>query len=91
MIAHTLVTLTGMTTGSEVIVLVSGDGSTIAAVEDVGDSGEFAFGDTPGNIVNIFIHALDQIWQSLTDFQIPAQDAEIPIQQQFDRNYQNPD
>ena len=90
-IAQTQVTLTGMTSGSEVIVLDAGDGSTIAQVENVGDSGEFAFGDTPGNIVNIFIHALDQIWQSLTDFQIPAQDAEIPIQQQFDRNYQNPD
>lgn len=89
-VAETLVTLTGMTSGSEVIVLDADSGGTIASVEDVGDTGEFAFGDAPGNIVNIFIHALDQVWQSLTDFEIPATDTEIPIQQQFDRNYQNP-
>ena len=89
-VAQTQVTLTGLVSQSQVIVLDTDDGSPIANVEDVGVTGEFSFSDTPGNIVDIFIHAVDYVWYSITDFTIPSSDTELPVVQQFDRNYSNP-
>ena len=79
-----------MSSGSEVIVLDSGDGSTIASVENVGSTGEFSFSTAAGNVVTIYIHALDYVWQAITDYTIPTTDTELPIEQQADRNYNNP-
>jgi len=84
------VTLTGMVSQSEVIVLDADTGAVIDQVENVGGTGEFQFLDDAGNVVDIFIHAIDYVWQSITDFTIPATATEIPIQQTFDRNYENP-
>lgn len=89
-LAQVSVTLSGMTSGSEVIVLDAGTGATIASVENVGPTGIFVFQDDAANVVDIFIHAIDYVWQSIDNFTIPALDTELPIQQQFDRNYKNP-
>jgi len=84
------VTLTGMVSGSEVIVLDAGTGDTIDQVENVGPTGEFQFLDDAGNVVNIYIHAIQYEWQSIENFTIPSTATELPIQQQFDRTYENP-
>jgi hypothetical protein len=89
-IAQTQVTLTGMTSGSEVRVYDSVTEDEIAGVENVGDTGEFAFTDNAGNIVFIVIHAIDYVYQLIEDFEIPTTDTELPITQRFDRNYDNP-
>ena len=89
-LAQVEITLSGMDSGSEVQVLDSGTGAEIAHVENVGPTGIFVFQDTNGNVVDIFIHAIQYVWQSIEGFTIPTLDTEIPIQQQFDRNYDNP-
>jgi hypothetical protein len=89
-IAQTEVTLTGLQSGSEIVVLDVDDESVIASVEDVGVDGEFAFTDSAGNIVDIFIHHINYVWQSIEDFTIPGTDTSIPIEQDFDRTYDNP-
>jgi hypothetical protein len=84
------VTLTGMVSQSEVIVLDVGTGAVIDQVEDVGPTGNWQFLDDAGNEVDIFIHAIDYVWMSLESYTIPSTATEIPIDQQFDRNYSNP-
>lgn len=88
--ALTQVTLTGLVSGTEVIVQDTATGAEIAHVENVGDGGEFAFSDDAGNIVDIFMHAIEYVWLSIDGFEVPSVDADIPISQQFDRNYENP-
>lgn len=89
-LAQVSITLSGMTSGSEVIVQDAGTEDEIAKVENVGPTGIFVFQADAGTFVDIFIHAIDQVWQSIDGFEIPALDTELPIQQQFDRNYDNP-
>ncbi len=89
-LAQVSITLSGMDSGSEVHVRDSDTSEEIAHVENVGPTGIFVFQDDAGNFVDIFIHAVQFVWQSINDFEIPALDTELPIQQQFDRNYDNP-
>jgi hypothetical protein len=89
-IAQTEVTLTGLTSGSEVRVYDSDTEAEIDGVEDVGPTGQFVFTDSAGNNVFIVIHDITQIYILIEDFTIPVTAVSLPISQEFDRNYENP-
>ena len=82
------VTLTGLVAGSEVRVYDSGDDSVIDGTESSGTS--FAFSDTAANTVYIRIFHPQYLPADITGFVIPASNTSIPVQQIFDRNYNNP-
>lgn len=87
-VASTTVTLTGLVANTEVRVYDSGTGAVIAGVENSGTS--FAFGDTPGNVVDIRIFHVDYEPADILGYTIPGSAASVPVQQRFDRNYSNP-
>jgi hypothetical protein len=87
--ASVTTTLTGLQNDTEVTVYDAGDGTLIAEVEDVVGN-EFAFSDAASNVVHIFIHKEDYYRADLRDFVIPGGPTDVPIQQVFDPNYQNP-
>jgi hypothetical protein len=82
------VTLTGLQTGSEVRVYDQGTGDAIDGVES--SSTSFAFSDTAANVVDIRIFHLSYLPADIEGFTIPASNTSIPVQQVFDRNYNNP-
>lgn len=87
-VASTTVTLTGLVANTEVRVYDAGDGSEIAGVENSGTS--FAFGDAAANVVDIRIFHVMYEPADIEGYTIPASATSVPIQQQFDRNYENP-
>jgi len=89
-VAETEVTLTGMSSGSEVRVYDKSSGVAVDGVENVGDTGIFSFSYTPGEVVYIVIHALSYVYILIDDYTIPTTDTTLPIEQRFDRNYSNP-
>ncbi len=85
---QTTVTLTGLVSGTEVRVYDAGDGSVIDGIESSGTS--FAFSDTATNVVDIRIFHVDYLEADIEGFTIPGSNTSIPVQQVFDRNYNNP-
>jgi hypothetical protein len=73
---------------TEVRVLSAGTTDELAGVEDA-TTGEFTFGVSSGQEVDIVLHNLYYIYQRLDTYS-STDDASIPIQQVFDRNYTNP-
>ena len=87
-------TFTGIQSGSEVRIYRTADGVELAGNESIDNPpGTFAYNytysgeDVP---VTVVFHALDYVWQSLS-LTLSNSDNTIPISQQFDRNYSNPD
>jgi len=89
-LAPTEITLTGMVSASEVRVYDKTSGIEVDGVEDVGPTGEFKFTYGAAEVVYMVIHALEYEYILLDDYTIPATDTELPIEQTFDRNYDNP-
>jgi hypothetical protein len=88
------VTLTGLKDNTEVRIYETGtttivDGTETATNGSV-DARTFSFSDSPGDFVDIIIHNLAYKWLKITNFEIPATSASVPIQQEVDRNYSNP-
>jgi len=85
----TSVTLTGLQPNTEVRILDNTTQTDIAGEEDV-DLGSFTFSASAGTIVDIVIHNLQYEYIRINGFVVPANDTSIPIEQRFDRNYENP-
>jgi len=93
------VTLTGMKDFTEVRVLdvsTPSDPIELVGIENVvsasvgANDNDFAFSLAAGTLVDIAIISVDFVNQRISNFTIPSLDAEVPIQQSFDRNYSNP-
>ena len=93
------VTLTGMKDFTEVRVLdvtTPSNPVELAGIENVvsasvgANDNDFAFSLAAGTDIDIAIHALSYDYLRISNFTVPTADTEIPIQQQFDRNYNNP-
>jgi len=92
------VTLTGLRDNTEVRVYDNASPTSarteLAGIEDaiVGttDNREFSFSLSAGTVVNIQIINVTYEPVALKGFTVPSADASIPIQQRFDRNYENP-
>jgi hypothetical protein len=82
------VTLTGLVTGTEIRVYDSGDDSVIDGIESSGTS--WAFSDAASNVVYMRIFHVNYLPADIEDYTIPASATSIPIQQIFDRNFDNP-
>lgn len=87
--AQTQITLTDLKTNTEVRVYTAGTQNEIAFVENSGTS--FQFSAPSGGSVDIVIHNLQYVYQKILAYSVPATSATLPISQQFDRNYLNPD
>lgn len=89
--ASALVTLTGLVVNSEVRAYLGTDPATVTEIDGVEDSGtSFSFSQSAaGQAGYIVIHALDHLNQSI-NLVYASTDQTIPIQQQVDRQYENP-
>jgi len=87
------VTLTGLVNPTEVRVYtqdVNGDNDTeIDGIDECTD-GEWSFAYTASETVNIVIFAEEYLPADIYDYVMPSSAATIPIQQIFDRQYNNP-
>lgn len=88
------VTLTGMKDNTEVRVYSAGTTTELAGIENATsgttDDRSFAFSLSAGTNTDIVVHNVDYEYIRLESFEIPASDSSLPIQQRFDRNYNNP-
>ena len=80
-----------MVSASEVRVYDKDTGGTVAGIENVGDTGIFSFNYAAGATVYIVIHAVEYVYILIDNYVIPNTDTELPIDQTFDRNYDNPE
>lgn len=85
------VTLTGLiaSPATEVRVYDTGTTTEIDGQENV-VSGSFTFTADATQFVDIVIHNVEYEYIKIENYDVPSTDASIPIQQQFDRNYNNP-
>lgn len=90
-VANTAVTLTGMKDLTEVRVFLTGTTDELAGVENATDGTtddrSFTFSLQAATVVDIVVHSLNYVSQRIDEYTIPGADSDIPIQQQFDRNY----
>jgi len=91
---NTTVTLTGMRDNTEVRVYTAGTTTELAGIEDAtagsADNRSFAFAIAAAVSVDIRIHNVTYEPETILAYTIPSTDTSIPIQQRFDRNYENP-
>lgn len=88
-IAGVTLTLTGLLAGSEVRIYAAGTQTELTGIESSGTT--FAYTYTfASQSVDIVVFALSRLPIRLTNFALPATDADLPIQQQIDRQYENP-
>jgi hypothetical protein len=87
------VTVTGLKENTEVRVLAFGTNTELAGIENatagITGSREFTFSLGAAVETTVVIHNLQYEYIAL-DYTIPGTAADLPIQQQFDRNYLNP-
>lgn len=87
-------TVTGLKDNTEVRVYEAGTTTEVAGVEDATDgttdNRTFTFSATPEDLLDIVIISLDYENQRLDGYVVPSTNSSIPIQQRFDRNYDNP-
>jgi hypothetical protein len=88
-VATTQVTLTGLVNNTEVRVYTQGTTTELAGQENV-TTGTFSFSLSSGTIVDIRVFAVAYEPADILNFTVPASDTSIPVQQRFDRNYENP-
>lgn len=86
---NTSVTLTGLVNPTEVRVYTAGTTTELHGSENV-TTGTFNFSEAASSSVDIRIFATNYEPADILNYTVPASDASIPIQQRFDRNYNNP-
>lgn len=88
------ITLTGLKDNTEVRVFDAGTTTELHGTENATTGGvdnrSFAFNETAGANVDIRIINKSYEYEEILNYVIPNNDAEIPIQQSFDRVYNNP-
>lgn len=83
-------TLTGLKENSEVRIYEAGTTNELAGVENSGTSFTYTYDHTTDFDVDIVIASLNFINIKLTNNTLTSTNSSIPIQQQVDRNYENP-
>ena len=88
------VTLTGLKDNTEVRVFTTGTTTALAGIEDAtdgsADNRSFTFSLSAGTDVDIQILSVGYENLRLEAYEVPTSDTSVPIQQRFDRNYNNP-
>jgi hypothetical protein len=84
----TSVTLTGLQTNTEVRIYETGTTNEIDGVENSGTS--FTFQADATEFVDIVVHHKEYIHIRIENYDVPNTDTTLPIEQEFDRNYNNP-
>jgi len=82
------ITLSGLIANTEVRVYEAGTTTEVDGVENSGTS--FTFSADVSSDVDIIIHHIEYVPIRIEGYTIPTINTTIPIQQQFDRNYDNP-
>jgi hypothetical protein len=83
-------TLTGLKENSEVRIYEAGTTTELAGIENSGTSFTYTYNHTVDFDVDIVIASLNFINIKLNNNTLTASNSSIPIQQQVDRNYDNP-
>lgn len=81
--------ITGLQPNSEVRVYRTSDGVELAGVENSGTTFSFNYNYTTDVPVDVYIHNVTYKWLGLSST-LTANGVTLPVQQQFDRNYENP-
>jgi hypothetical protein len=83
--------LTGLQTGSEVLILNHDTGATLASEEsNVSGTFSYSYDYAPGTAVDIIVHSLGYEYYRLDNIPLTTSGVSIPISQRIDRNYSNP-
>ena len=83
-------TLTGLIAGSEVRIYTAGTATEVAGIEDSTTSFVYTYTFVPSLLVDIVVHNVQYQYLRISNVELGAADASLPIQQRFDRNYSNP-
>lgn len=93
-LATTNVTISNLKDNTEVRIYETGTTTVVDGIENATDGSpddrSFTFSDEQNDVVDIVIHSLNYKWQKIVGFTIPSSATNLPIQQEFDRNYANP-
>lgn len=88
------ISVTGLKDNTEVRVYEAGTTTEVAGVENATDgttdNRTFTFSATPEALLDIVIISLEYENQRLDGYTVPSTNSSIPIQQRFDRNFENP-
>jgi hypothetical protein len=84
------ITLNGLKAGSEVRILRASDDVELSGIESSGTSFAYQYTYTTDTEVVIVIHALSYLPQRIEGIILGTSNQTIPIQQIFDRQYENP-
>lgn len=86
---NVLITLTNLVNPTEVRVYADGTTTELHGQENV-SNGSFAFSQEASDVVDIRIYAVSYLPADIIGYTIPGTATSLPIQQIFDRNYENP-
>jgi hypothetical protein len=83
-------TLTGLVSGSEVRIYDHGTTTERAGVENSGETFEFTYNYSANDYVDIVVHNIYYVYLRIENVLLGNTPSTIPIQQQYDRWYDNP-
>jgi len=83
-------TLTGLVSGSEVRIYDHGTGNERAGVENSGETFEFTYNYSANDYVDIVVHNIHYVYLRIENVLLGNTPSTIPIQQRYDRWYDNP-
>ncbi len=83
-------TLTGLVSGSEVRIYDHGTTNERAGVENSGTTFQFTYNYSANDYVDIVVHHIEYVYLRLENILLGNSSSSIPIQQQWDRWYDNP-
>jgi len=86
----TPITLTGLVNPTEVRVYSAGTTTEIAGQENV-TTGSYTFNAAVAASIDIVMHSVTYEHKRIEGYTVPSTATSIPIQQRFDRNYNNPE
>ena len=82
--------LTGLKTDSEVVICNASTNVEINSTESSSTSFSHQYQYVGDIGIFVIVHHLNFVWQKITGLTLTSSDQSIPIQQQPDRNYENP-
>jgi hypothetical protein len=84
------ITLTGLQVNTEVRVFDAGTTDVVDGIEDVTGNNAFTFSKGSGSSVDIRMIHVDYKYKTILGYVIPGTATSVPVEQEFDRNYENP-
>jgi len=85
-----ILTLTGLVAGSEVRIYSAGTTTELAGIETCDTSFDYPYTFASDTYVDIVVHNVDYLYYRLEDYELLDGNSSLPIQQQTDRQYNNP-